>query len=324
MEALPYRIADAVTQAFNNTEGAEIGFAVGHTAEFAKYRRLRLKDGTLRMLWLVTAEDEVIGPSGAVDPDLPVLAVRATDGRLLGLVVSYSAHATNGVVGRWSASYPGQIAAELSRRVGVDPGRILFMPGASGNIEPGSPDPISMGLGLAKVAVEALSAVRWQPDAVLKVQEEPLQLPARQLEEFPVGLVASVYEPWRRRAPADFARVVRYFATEYIRLAERGNRPYETQIQALAIGDFAIAAIPGEPFVELGHEIKRRSPWPTTVVASLANDTVGYIPDLASLADGGYEVIPAWQSRLAPEAAEMVVDAAIRLLQGLAATPGSA
>ena len=47
-------------------------------------------------------------------------------------------------------------------------------------------------------------------------------------------------------------------------------------MQALRIGDLALVSAPGELFVELGLEIKRRSPFGQTMVLELANDSVGY------------------------------------------------
>lgn len=113
----------------------------------------------------------------------------------------------------------------------------------------------------------------------------------------------------------NFARVVKYYADEYAKLVERGPVPVETAIQVIALGDVAFVAIPGELFVELGREIQRRSPFAHTVVVTQANDWAGYIPHRAAFDEGGYEVIFASQSRFAPEAGDLVVDAAVALLE---------
>ncbi|HEY3080671.1 MAG TPA: hypothetical protein VGM69_12320 [Chloroflexota bacterium] len=90
----------------------------------------------------------------------------------------------------------------------------------------------------------------------------------------------------------------------------------------IALDDVALVAIPGELFVELGREIERRSPFPLTLLVTLANDWVGYIPHREAFDEGGYETIFASQSRLAPEAGETVVEAAVALLQEAAAVRG--
>src|SRR5690606_14656688 len=65
-------------------------------------------------------------------------------------------------------------------------------------------------------------------------------------------------------------------------------------IQALRIGDLAIAAIPAEVFVEIGLEIKKKSPFKSTFSISLANGYNGYLPTPEQHKLGGYET---WRAR---------------------------
>ena len=74
-------------------------------------------------------------------------------------------------------------------------------------------------------------------------------------------------------------------------LRRMGDAPEETRtwVQALRIGDLALVSAPGELFVELGLEIKRRSPFAQTMVLELANDSVGYLPTRRAYEEGAYE-----------------------------------
>ena len=69
----------------------------------------------------------------------------------------------------------------------------------------------------------------------------------------------------------------------------------ETELQALRAGLAAVVSLPGEVFVELGHAVKRASPFRpdtngATLIAVLANDYVGYIATRRAIeAEGGYE-----------------------------------
>jgi hypothetical protein len=76
----------------------------------------------------------------------------------------------------------------------------------------------------------------------------------------------------------------------------------------------AWVSLPGEVFVELGLTIKLRSPFRYTMIAELANGSIGYIPDRRSYAEGNYEPVSA---RCAAGSGEMLVDAAVRLLTEL-------
>jgi hypothetical protein len=82
------------------------------------------------------------------------------------------------------------------------------------------------------------------------------------------------------------------------------------EVQALRVGEAAIVALPGEVFVELGLAIKAASPARPTAVVGLANGYLGYIPDLAGFAQGGYETWAARSASVGPGAGEALVTAA--------------
>ena len=61
------------------------------------------------------------------------------------------------------------------------------------------------------------------------------------------------------------------------------------KLQALRIGDLAVCGIPFETFVETGLDLKKRSPFPQTMVIGLANGRHGYLPTPEQHQLGGYE-----------------------------------
>jgi neutral ceramidase len=88
-------------------------------------------------------------------------------------------------------------------------------------------------------------------------------------------------------------------------------------LQALRIADLAIAAIPCEVFVEIGLEIKKKSPFATIFTASLANDYNGYLPPPEHHRLGGYETWRARSSYLDIDASTRIVEQQLELLQQL-------
>jgi hypothetical protein len=72
--------------------------------------------------------------------------------------------------------------------------------------------------------------------------------------------------------------------------------------------------LPAEIFVELGLAIKAASPFETTLVIELANDSLGYIPTKKAFAEGSYEIV---NSRVEAGSGERLVEAAISLLKEL-------
>jgi hypothetical protein len=86
-------------------------------------------------------------------------------------------------------------------------------------------------------------------------------------------------------------------------------------VTAVQIGHTAIVTFPGEVFVAIALEIRRRSPFPRTMFFGLTNDYVGYIPTADANASAGYEVVA---SRVGPGAAAILESSVGQLLHSLA------
>lgn len=72
--------------------------------------------------------------------------------------------------------------------------------------------------------------------------------------------------------------------------------------------------MPGEPFAQIGVEVRRRSPFEVTMFSGYSNGNLGYIPMRSDYENGGYGV---WSSPLAPGSAEAVIEASAALLLAL-------
>ena len=64
-------------------------------------------------------------------------------------------------------------------------------------------------------------------------------------------------------------------------------------------------------------EIKRRSPFRYTVVAELANDWIGYLPDRKAFDLGGYQTWTGLHSFAEPGTGEAVADEIVKMLHEL-------
>ncbi|MCZ7568822.1 MAG: hypothetical protein M5U01_09570 [Ardenticatenaceae bacterium] len=106
---------------------------------------------------------------------------------------------------------------------------------------------------------------------------------------------------------------------------ESGEQPrVEMTLQAIRLNDVAFVAIPGEPFVEIGLNIKRQSPIPYTFVCGYSNGCITYIPTPAAFLEGGYEVNRAQRNYMlpsgtTPEWAGAIEAAALEMLAELCA-----
>ena len=115
----------------------------------------------------------------------------------------------------------------------------------------------------------------------------------------------------------DMASYPEIYARETVLLSE-----YPSEIplilQAVRIGDLAIAAIPCEVFVEIGLEIKRESSFTRTFTMELANGYNGYLPTAEQHGYGGYETWRARSSYLEVSASDKITETILELLRDLA------
>jgi len=214
---------------------------------------------------------------------------------------NYTVHVNSHFGASFSADYPGRVAASLQDAFGPD-FFSLFLPGACGDINHTVGfDEISRRLSDAMQGVvrqatpggcESLGAA-WR-DVRLGVRDrEPFQ-EAEIRDKWPDGLEV--------------------FENEDRLLKANPQDEVVTVVQALRIGDGALAATPGETFAQLGLDIKRRSPHSMTAVAELCNDIAGYIPTLEAFSQGGYETFRSRWARVVPGSGEILVDELLDML----------
>ena len=88
-DRLKRAMVEAVVQAHGKLTPATASFRLGEEKTVGQNSRLRLSDNTI--FW--TGDNTgVVGPSDPFDPQLPVLAFRGADQRLLALVYNHSTH----------------------------------------------------------------------------------------------------------------------------------------------------------------------------------------------------------------------------------------
>jgi hypothetical protein len=105
----------------------------------------------------------------------------------------------------------------------------------------------------------------------------------------------------------------RTYANSVLRAVEA---PAELRVplQAFRIGDLGITATPIETFVEVGLEIKAKTPFTKSFAISIANGAYGYMPTFEQHKLGGYET---WlgTNRVEHEAAPKMVVRLLAMLQ---------
>lgn len=342
LKFLRERITDAVVQANNNLAPARIGWAVGKESGQVFNRRWKMKPGKLLMNPF-GKEDQVkmnpgignpdlLEPAGPTDPELPIISVQTPEGRPIALLANYSLHYVGGTgAGEISADYFGMFAERMKQLLGSDdklhpPFVAMLSNGTSGNINnvnwgaDKAPQPTSPYTRMKEVAdivaAEAYKTyqnIKYQSWISLSaVQQEiklGVRLPNKEEIERAKGIIA--------KAPGPVMNTMEEIYARETMLIKDYPKQVPVLLQAFRVGDLAIAAAPCEIFVEIGLDIKARSPFKTTFTTSLANGYNGYLPTPEHHELGGYETWRARSSYLEVGASTKVTSVLFELLRKL-------
>lgn len=95
-----------------------------------------------------------------------------------------------------------------------------------------------------------------------------------------------------------------------------GNDYLETELHGTRLGPVGLIGFPGEPFAEIGFDVRTKSPLPFTQLAGYSNGWLGYVPTPPAYDEGGYEV--EWATAYTPAAAGVLRESADALLHEIA------
>jgi neutral ceramidase len=336
----------ALTQAIKSLEPAKVGYARDEEPSEVRNRRWYLKPGTmdknpmggLDKVRTNGPRQAILKPAGPTDPEICVVYARTRRGKPLGLIANYALHYVGGVpkvkepngrvVGMASADYFGEFARIMPYRLGGNPPTnfVAFISnGASGDINNidfgGTRPPRAPFEQIRVVATKTADAARR---AVVKIEdydENPL-IATRQREvtlhyrqPTPVdvetarrlmGLPAKERNAINKRTSSVANRTI-------IQADPTSPKTENVLVQAFRIGDQAIVTMPFEVLVEIGLEIKKKSPFKNTILIELANGGYGYLPPPNQHKLGGYET---WlgTSRFAVDSSDILIRNLLEML----------
>lgn len=329
------KLAEAIAAAEANLAPARVGWAVRNAAEYTALRRWIIRpdrigddpfgNPTLRANMHAGANwDNVTGESGPEDPDLSVIALQALDGRPIALLANFSMHYFSGVE-PLNADYFGLFCSILESQIAPSKGDgapfvALMSHGCSGDIwRRDYTKPVDAAAewkidqyaaGLADIAMSAYRSIEFSTSADLAMAERRMTLkyrvPDKQRLEWAQRMTAAMGD----RPPKTTEEV---YAREQIILHERQST--EIVVQALRIGDIAIATTPNETYALTGLKLKLQSPLAKTMVIELANGGDGYIPPPEQHLLGGYNTWAARSAGLEVTAEPKIAAAALELLE---------
>ena len=331
------RVADGVRRALNNLEPARIGW--GRTEEPTQVfnRRYYMKPGTPTPNPFGGTDKAVMNPgrgnpnilkaAGPTDPEIVFFSVQSKDGRPIALLANYSLHYVGPSAGPViSADYFGVFSDCIQQMLGADrlnpPFVGVLSNGTSGDINninwPKKPDkrwpPYAKMTQVATLVAQAVHRAHQQIEfhdwVELDARQKELNLAVRKPTEEQLAYARKILDK-----PEDTPKYHRRERVYANRVLDLNKSPDNISIvlQAFRIGDVSVCAIPFEVFVEIGLELKQRSPFSRTFTISHANGSSGYLPTAAQHKLGGYET---WlgTNRVEFHAAERIVKNLLTML----------
>ena len=214
-------------------------------------------------------------PYGACDHDVAVLKIQGEDGKPIGIFINWPCHGT--VLGPRNYLITGDWPGAAARFVEENLGDGVIAPvtaGASGNINPIYGPHIDFedakdyaygmeatGMYVGEEAIRVANEADTFPNAAISAASRVITLKGKKRGESNA--------PPQNFEPAD---------------------DFEVVLTALKIGNVVFAGISGEVFTEIGEQIKKLSPYASTIVITHCNGSSGYLVTDAAYKEGGYEV----------------------------------
>lgn len=310
---LVMRIADGVRRAVNNLEPAKIGCGAGREETQVFNRRYFMKPDVPTPNPFGGTDKVVMNPgrgnpgiskaAGPTDPEIAFLSVQSADGRPIALLADYSLHYVGGGrSGAISADYFGMFSERIGQLLnadGADPPFVgILSNGSSGDINNinwlQKPQekyaPYEKMREVAELVAQSVYSVHQQIEFRDWVQlgaiRKELTLAVRKPTEQQMDYARKILDK-----PDDAKPYHRHEKTYARRVLQLHESPDEVSVvlQTFRIGGLGVCAIPFEVFVEIGLELKEKSPFEQTFTISHANGTYGYLPTAEQHELGGYE-----------------------------------
>lgn len=339
---LRIKIVEAIAAAKANLEPAKVGWGSIDASDYMAIRRWILRpdrmakdpfgNTTVRANMHAGRNwDDVTGESGPEDPELAMIAFQTLSGDPIAILSNLSMHYFSGVQAV-HADYFGLYCDQLQQRLAVKrpdtkPMVAIMSHGCSGDVwrmdytkeTDVQFETIAIERyteGLLELTMQAYKEIKFDSAPVLRMAEVRVPLSYRMPDEQRLQWAQQIVEKMGERLPVTAEEV---YAREQLYLHEMKST--EVVVQALRLGEIAIATTPTETYALTGLKIKLQSPLARTMVFDLAGGGDGYIPPPEQHHLGGYNTWPARSAGLEVNAEPKIVEAALQLLERVSDTP---
>ncbi|MGB9641966.1 MAG: hypothetical protein ACP5JO_01585 [Candidatus Ratteibacteria bacterium] len=308
LESIPEKMAQCIAMAEKNKKAVKFSRTRSFHYGLSHNRRILFKNGRVVNTWLLhNAPDDVqsIGSAGPIDPEIGIFCFDDLHGNPVAIIFHFTLHTNTNFGPKFSADYPGVVAARIRERFGPDV-ITLFMPGACGDINSTGLKHRQVGDALAEKIISAIETRKPASGPVfLDVKKNEITVPIRDFSKDQTDRIMT--SGWDEESQ-------KVFFKELEIMRKTGRKEDRTVLQAWCIGDTGFVSLPGELFVEWGLKIKKESSFPFTYPVELGGDYLGYLITQQAWKQIGYESLIARSARPTPTGVEKMVQKAIEML----------
>ena len=264
-------------------------------------RRWKLSDGTVMTNPAGEYQKMIVEPACYCDDTMRAIRILREDAPEI-VICNFQSHPDNIGGDFISADYPGAFRKEVESR--LENTHCVFIDGCEGQMviadrrlprEKSSIERATKyGIQLAGVFLDILKTTTstnmtglsfGQKSIDLKTKRDPSRVPEAER-------IIQLRKEGRNLEFAPNIKLANYIYTESLKIVglERTKEDYRsTAVCAISFCGAAFVGIPGEPFNEVGVQIRGNSKFPVTCVMCQANGCHGYYPTAEGYDQGGYE-----------------------------------
>ena len=312
------KIANAVSKALRaalaDLQPAELVQGAAYDNRFIFNRRYWMKSGGV-----VTnpgkLNPDILRPEGTVDAEIPMVGVKRNG--VLSLLFANIVNHSDTIGGcKVSADWPGFARRIIESQMAEN---FMFVPviGTAGNInhfdvstnmdQTCYAEAERIGTGIASTILKALDSLKPCCDMPLETRFARVYCPAHEVSDAEYAQACATVEKYKDEPDVSKAddltsedlakklpKVLKYFAQQMILLRDE-PKAANFPLVGIFLGGNAIIGLPGEPFVEIGLEIKKKifNDYNTLVAGHGPTGNAklggGYIPNSFNYGRGGYE-----------------------------------
>lgn len=327
------KICKASAEAIADMKEATVSIARGKAEGISFVRRFRRKDGVAVTNPKPEIMDEIAGPIGTPDETVQLVKIQR-EGASDIAVVNFGTHPDvlggTGICPDWPCYLRDTLEAALVSEANGKGVRVIFFNGAQGDVahvdrmhgvrHKGVEHSRHMGRVIAGAVLGIYTYT--EPVASDKVffKQNMAHVAVAKGTPEQVEIAKEIHEKYVRENISGFV-VPGYpfdvvMARKFLRLEHR-DPIIPLNVVCVGFGDVVFVGLPGEPFTELGRQIKGGSPFTMTIPCCNANGSEGYFPTDAALLEKGYE---STSSLFLPGVAPELVRVSLKTLQELKAS----